>query len=191
MMPNLGQGGCQAIEDSYELAQQLCSITDKTQIPNALQEYYRNRIVRSAIVQGLSRLSSDVIIAAFSTPFRLSEYLKNKENYKYLKFNSIATWYLQPFLPLIFYAQFGFLYSFRPAIFSKEEIQKLVDDSLKRNKAEAETVYSFLKDGFTTYFSAKTMSFNQFSKKNEETKSIADVATVRSMAAGRLISSDV
>ena len=55
MMPNLGQGGCQAIEDAYVLTEQLCDVTDKAQIPSALQEYYRQRIVRSAIVQGMSR----------------------------------------------------------------------------------------------------------------------------------------
>lgn len=182
-MPNLGQGGCQAIEDSYELAEQLCRITEKSQIPNALQEYYRNRIVRSAVVQGLSRLSSDIIISTFSTPFRLSEYFKEKENYKYLNFKSIGTWYLQPFLPLIFYAQFGFLYSFRPSVFSREEIAQLVDDSLKRNKAEVEKVYSFLAEGCNTFFSAKTMSFIQYDPSKNETSTIAEVAAVRSMAA--------
>ena len=182
-MPNLGQGGCQAIEDSYELAEQLCRITEKSQIPNALQQYYRNRIVRSAVVQGLSRLSSDIIISTFSTPFRLSEYFKEKENYKYLNFKSIGTWYLKPFLPLIFYAQFGFLYSFRPSVFSKEEIAQLVDDSLKRNKAEIKKVYSFLTEGCNTFFSAKTMSFIQYDPSKNETSTIAEVAAVRSMAA--------
>jgi len=37
MMPNLGQGGCQAIEDAYVLTEQLCDVTDKSQIPSALQ----------------------------------------------------------------------------------------------------------------------------------------------------------
>lgn len=41
MMPNLGQGGCQAIEDAYVLTNLLCDITDTSQIPDALQEYYR------------------------------------------------------------------------------------------------------------------------------------------------------
>ena len=37
MMPNLGQGACQAIEDAYVLTEQLCDVTDKSQIPDALQ----------------------------------------------------------------------------------------------------------------------------------------------------------
>jgi hypothetical protein len=60
MMPNLGQGnfanrgniqaalnrviylgGCQAIEDAYVLSDLLSEITDKSQIPDALQTYYR------------------------------------------------------------------------------------------------------------------------------------------------------
>ena len=41
MMPNLGQGGCQAIEDAYVLCNLLCEVSSKDEIPNALQEYYR------------------------------------------------------------------------------------------------------------------------------------------------------
>eukprot|EP00599_Poterioochromonas_sp_BG-1_P011385 CAMPEP_0173159056 /NCGR_PEP_ID=MMETSP1105-20130129/16832_1 /TAXON_ID=2985 /ORGANISM="Ochromonas sp., Strain BG-1" /LENGTH=471 /DNA_ID=CAMNT_0014077317 /DNA_START=268 /DNA_END=1680 /DNA_ORIENTATION=- len=92
MMPNLGQGGCQAIEDTVVLADELCSITDKSQIPSALQSYYQRRIVRSAIVQGMSRFSSDIIISQFSTPFNLKEFLKEGFSYKYLNPQSIMTW---------------------------------------------------------------------------------------------------
>ena len=70
MMPNLGQGGCQAVEDAFILSNLLCDVTNKEQIPGVLQDYYRKRIVRSAIVQGISRLSSDMIISTFSTPWR-------------------------------------------------------------------------------------------------------------------------
>lgn len=179
MMPNLGQGGCQAIEDAYQLTNLLCEITDKSQIKDQLQVYYRSRIVRSAIVQGMSRLSSDIIISAFSTPFRLSEYLKEGNSYKYLNPQAIATWYLQPFLPIIFYAQFGYLYSFAPSTFTKEKIKELVSDSLTRNKAEAENVYSFLKEGFQTYFTAKSMSFMRFNKETREVTKIADSVDLR------------
>jgi hypothetical protein len=51
------QGGCQAIEDAYVLTEALCDITDKSEIPDALQSYYQQRIVRSAVVQGMSRFS--------------------------------------------------------------------------------------------------------------------------------------
>lgn len=70
-MPNLGQGGCQAIEDGFVLTDLLCGVNDKKQLKGVLQEYYRKRIVRSAVVQGMSRLSSDIIITSFSTPFNM------------------------------------------------------------------------------------------------------------------------
>ena len=57
-----------------------------------LCRYYQQRIVRSAVVQGLSRLSSDLIISAFTTPFDLKEFLENGSEYKYLNFKAIATW---------------------------------------------------------------------------------------------------
>ena len=99
MMPNLGQGGCQAIEDGYVLTDLLCDITDRSQITGALDEYYKKRIVRSAIVQGMSRLSSDIIISSFSTPFNFQEFLKEGFSYKYMSLPSLLTSYLQVFLP--------------------------------------------------------------------------------------------
>ena len=69
MMPNLGQGGCQAIEDAFVLSETLeaCRSTDK--LEGALQDFYKKRIVRVSIVQFLSRLASDLIINAFDTPW--------------------------------------------------------------------------------------------------------------------------
>eukprot|EP00804_Cyclotella_cryptica_P010699 CCRYP_005494-RA/>CCRYP_005494-RA protein AED:0.02 eAED:0.02 QI:115/1/1/1/1/1/2/76/626 len=69
MMPNLGQGGCQAIEDAFVLSETLeaCKTTDK--LEGALQDFYKKRIVRVSIVQFLSRLASDLIINAFDTPW--------------------------------------------------------------------------------------------------------------------------
>lgn len=69
MMPNLGQGGCQAIEDAFVLSETLeaCKSTDK--LDGALQDFYKKRIVRVSIVQFLSRLASDLIINAFDTPW--------------------------------------------------------------------------------------------------------------------------
>ena len=48
--------------------------------------------------------------------------------------------YLRPFLPAIFYAQFGYLYSFAPSSFDGETIKKLVSESLERNKREVQKV---------------------------------------------------
>jgi len=179
MMPNLGQGGCQAIEDSFILTEELCGVTDKSQIPAALQSYYRRRIVRSAIVQGMSRFSSDIIISAFSTPFKFSEFLQEGLDYKYLSLPSFATFYLKVFLPFIFYAQFGYLYSFAPSGFERKHIEKLVKGSLKRNQEESDTIYSHLGENHVTYFSAKTMSFNKFDKESREISKIADAEDLR------------
>ena len=175
----IGQGACMGIEDAYVLCDCLCHITDKSEIPDALQEYYRQRIVRSAIVQGMSRLSSDIIINAFSVPFNLGEFLEQGIGYKYLKFSSILTSYLQYFLPVIFYAQFGYLYSFRPSIFEKNTITKLVSNSLARNKKEIEKVYNALKDNEITYFSAKTMALMNYNKDTKEVIKIADAEDLR------------
>ena len=68
-MPNLGQGGCQAIEDAYVLTECLAATKSTSKIPNALSDFYKKRIVRVSIVQFLSRLASDLIINAFDTPW--------------------------------------------------------------------------------------------------------------------------
>eukprot|EP01041_Mallomonas_annulata_P011378 gene11378-23816_t len=179
MMPNLGQGGCQALEDAFVLTNLLCQVTEKKQIPAVLQEYYQKRIIRSAIVQGMSRFSSDIIISAFTTPFSLKEYLQEGKGYKYLNPKALGTWYLQPFLPLIFYAQFGYLYSFQPTSFEPSYIQDLVKKSLARNKDELEKVYATLKDGYKTYFTAKTMSFMRYNTETKEISKIADAVDMR------------
>jgi zeaxanthin epoxidase len=179
MMPNLGQGGCQAVEDGFVLSGLLADIDDKSQIKDALQEYYRQRIVRSAIVQGMSRLSSDIIISAFSTPFKLSEFLKEGFNYKYLSFPSIMTWNLKSVLPLIFYAQFGYLYSFAPSSFTSDFIKDLVNQIQTRHKLDAGNVYKFLKEGYITYFTAKQMAFMQFNTATREVTKIADATEMR------------
>lgn len=130
----------------------------------------------------MSRLSSDIIINSFSVPFNLQEFLEQGIGYKYFRLTSIVTWYLQAFLPLIFYAQFGYLYSFTPSGFSKDVITRLVQNSLNRNKVEAGRVYKFLKEGTVTYFTAKTMSFMSFDKQTQETKKLADAVDLRGSA---------
>jgi zeaxanthin epoxidase len=182
MMPNLGQGGCQAFEDGYVLSDLLCKVSDKKQIPDVLQEYYRKRLFRSAIVQGLSRLSSDVIISSFSTPFRFDEFLKEGLKYKYLTVPSVITSIMQAFLPAIFYSEFGYLYSFAPAQFTKEQVSGFVNNSMSRNEKEAEVVYKHLKDGFQTYFTAKTMQFMRYDKNKKEATLITDVHDIRRRA---------
>ena len=69
MMPNLGQGGCQAIEDAYVLGEILENVKTTEKLEDGLQEFYRKRILRVSAVQFLSRLASDLIINAFDTPW--------------------------------------------------------------------------------------------------------------------------
>ncbi len=138
MMPNLGQGGCQAIEDAYVLTEQLASTKSTDKLGDTLQQFYRKRILRVSAVQFLSRLASDLIINAFDTPW--SPHDNKGQSWKsYLTFfwkvrlqmqNNISgahllleqasnkiifVFYLQPILQYaIFPAQFAFLYSYYP-----------------------------------------------------------------------------
>jgi len=108
MMPNLGQGGCQAIEDAYVIAQELESATNRNQIEGKLNSYRGRRLIRSAAVQGLSRFASDIIIRGFDTPAKIV----TKDGLKFENFNyaGIVTKMLQPILPIFFSVQFNFLY---------------------------------------------------------------------------------
>eukprot|EP00523_Entomoneis_sp_CCMP467_P008974 CAMPEP_0168724128 /NCGR_PEP_ID=MMETSP0724-20121128/3475_1 /TAXON_ID=265536 /ORGANISM="Amphiprora sp., Strain CCMP467" /LENGTH=561 /DNA_ID=CAMNT_0008770865 /DNA_START=222 /DNA_END=1907 /DNA_ORIENTATION=+ len=110
MMPNLGQGGCQAIEDAYVIAQELSSLQKRSNAPAGLNQYERRRLVRSAAVQGLSRFASDIIIRGFDTPAKV--YFNEEGQLKFENFNyaGIVTKMLQPILPLFFIVQFNFLY---------------------------------------------------------------------------------
>ena len=73
MMPNLGQGGCQAIEDAYVLVEELESAKTRAEIENKLRSYHDRRLIRSAVVQGLSRFASDIIIRGFDTPAKIAK----------------------------------------------------------------------------------------------------------------------
>eukprot|EP00968_Pinguiococcus_pyrenoidosus_P011557 scaffold935_cov248-Pinguiococcus_pyrenoidosus.AAC.16 len=108
MMPNLGQGGCQAIEDAFVLGEELAQVQTTADLPDALQAYYRKRVLRVSAVQGLSRMASDLIINAFDTPWSPRDSLGTS-------IQSVATTMLRPFLQyVIFPLQFLFLYSFFP-----------------------------------------------------------------------------
>merc|ERR1712232_194098 len=108
MMPNLGQGGCQAIEDAYVLVQELSELKSRDDIEGALKTYRNRRLIRSASVQGLSRFASDIIIRGFDTPAKITFSPEFKvENFNYF---GIVTRMLQPILPIFFWVQFNFLY---------------------------------------------------------------------------------
>lgn len=109
MMPNLGQGGCQAIEDSFVIAQELESATKRTEIKGKLESYARRRQIRSAAVQGLSRFASDIIIRGFDTPAKIV-WTDGKPDFQNCNYAGIVTRMLQPILPIFFVVQFNFLY---------------------------------------------------------------------------------
>jgi len=108
MMPNLGQGGCQAIEDAFVLVQELGSVQKRTEVKDKLTKYRERRLIRSAVVQGLSRFASDIIIRGFDTPAKVV----TSPNLRFENFNyaGVVTKILQPILPIFFSIQFNFLY---------------------------------------------------------------------------------
>lgn len=112
MMPNLGQGGCQAIEDAFVIAQELNSAVTRQELPNLLNNYQKRRLVRSAVVQGLSRFASDIIIRGFDTPARIvKDETTGEIKFENFNYAGIVTKILQPILPVFFSVQFNFLYS--------------------------------------------------------------------------------
>nr|ACF21781.1 zeaxanthin epoxidase [Gentiana lutea]BAA88842.1 zea-Xanthin epoxidase [Gentiana lutea] len=65
MQPNLGQGGCMAIEDGYQLAQELKKGWEHSEksgnpidIGSCLRSYERSRILRVSIIHGLARMAA-------------------------------------------------------------------------------------------------------------------------------------
>ncbi|XP_027914261.1 zeaxanthin epoxidase, chloroplastic-like isoform X2 [Vigna unguiculata] len=65
MQPNMGQGGCMAIEDSYQLALELDNAWEKStksgsplDIDSSLKSYERERRLRVAIVHGMARMAA-------------------------------------------------------------------------------------------------------------------------------------
>jgi zeaxanthin epoxidase len=111
MMPNLGQGGCQAIEDAFVISQELAGAKYRREVTQKLDRYAQRRLIRSAAVQGLSRFASDIIIRGFDTPTKITweegKLVPRFENFNYA---GIVTRILQPILPVFFTVQFNFLY---------------------------------------------------------------------------------
>lgn len=110
MMPNLGQGGCQALEDAFVLEQELGSISRRSDIGGKLLKYRGRRLIRSAAVQGLSRFASDIIIKGFDTPAKIVQTEGGGLKFENFNYAGIVTKMLQPILPLFFVIQFNFLY---------------------------------------------------------------------------------
>lgn len=110
MMPNLGQGGCQAIEDALVLSEELMQLTKRSEVTAALEHYRNRRLVRSAAVQGLSRFASDIIIRGFDTPAKFVGDAPGLAKFENFNYAGIVTRLMQPILPVFFMVQFNFLY---------------------------------------------------------------------------------
>jgi len=142
MMPNLGQGGGQAIEDSYELARILDSCrtfsqdVDHKATARALQDFYRHRMPRVAGISLLSRLASDLIINAFDTPW-------SPHDEKGTDWKSYLTILWKPILQLIvFPAQFLFLYSYHPSGGMGDLPKRLEAEWRERHEESAEAAFA-------------------------------------------------
>ncbi|CAE7210352.1 ABA2 [Symbiodinium sp. KB8] len=144
MMPNLGQGGGQAMEDAHCIWQKLKDLTDRSQVPGALSDYYGARILRASAVQGLSRIASDILLGTFTFPWKASEglsapYGKGRGDFTY---EGVVVNYLRHILPAAFTAQFTFLYSFHPFKWTTQEVKKLVGEVMDRHKVDANTAWT-------------------------------------------------
>lgn len=68
MQPNLGQGGCMAIEDCYQLILELDKVAESgsdvclsNEIVSALKRYEKKRMVRVSVVHTMSRMASKML----------------------------------------------------------------------------------------------------------------------------------
>jgi zeaxanthin epoxidase len=119
MMPNLGQGGCQAIEDAYVLTEMLAKTKSTDKVGDTLQDFYKARILRVSAVQFLSKLASDLIINAFDTPWSPHDDLGKS-------WKSYLTFFWKPVLQfIIFPVQFAYLYSYYPSGSMREKAAAL------------------------------------------------------------------
>jgi len=142
MMPNLGQGGCQAIEDAYVLTENLANTKSTEKIEDSLQDFYRKRILRVSAVQFLSRLASDLIVNAFDTPWSPHDNLGKS-------WKSYLTFFWKPILQYaIFPAQFAFLYSYYPSGRMDDVAKKLSDEWKTRHFESSEEAFKKAEAGF-------------------------------------------
>ena len=125
-MPNIGQGAGLAFEDGYELAKILEKVENRSEVPSALDSFYKKRILRTAAVQGLGRMNSEAI--KILTPL--------------LPIRPLVEYFIGPFLPLVFRTQFGYCYSFCPQKMDAGEARALADDMRARHKKEAEAAWA-------------------------------------------------
>ncbi len=129
-----------AIEDAYVLTEKLTEVSDTEALPEALQEFYRSRIVRTTVVSALSRLASDLIINAFDTPW--SPHDDKGTNWK-----SYLTFAWKPVLTyLIFPLQFAYLYSYYPSGSMGDLPSKLQAAWKAKHKEGAEAAFKTVRE---------------------------------------------
>ncbi|XP_058070850.1 zeaxanthin epoxidase, chloroplastic-like isoform X2 [Magnolia sinica] len=75
MQPNLGQGGCMAIEDCYQLVLELEKAVDCTsyglmsdEVASALKRYEEKRMIRVRTVHAVARMASKMFLTAMQIP---------------------------------------------------------------------------------------------------------------------------
>jgi zeaxanthin epoxidase len=122
------------------LTQVLQSVNDTSAVPAALQQFYRQRIGRTTVVQLMSRLASDLIINAFDTPW--SPHDNKGTNWK-----SYLTFFWKPLLQyVIFPLQFAYLYSYHPTGSMGELPLELEKTWANKHKKDAELAFQDIRD---------------------------------------------
>lgn len=140
-MPNLGQGGCQAIEDAYVLGELLSATRTTEKLEETLQTFYKKRILRVSAVQFLSKLASDLIINAFDTPWSPHDNLGTS-------WKSYLTFFWKPILQyVIFPLQFAYLYSYHPTGRMDGKAAALEAAWKEKHKSSSEAAFLDAKSG--------------------------------------------
>ncbi|MBI20082.1 MAG: hypothetical protein CMB73_05855 [Euryarchaeota archaeon] len=129
-MPNIGQGTGLAFEDGYVLAHMLAAVQSRSDIPRTLQRFYRCRIIRTSIIQGLGRLNSEAI--KFLTPL--------------LPIRSVVDFFLSPLLPRIFFLQFKYCYSLCPIRVESHDSVRIAAMMNERHFAETLSAWAGSED---------------------------------------------
>ena len=125
-MPNIGQGAGLAFEDGYELAKILEKVKNRSEVPSALDSFYKKRILRTAAVQGLGRMNSEAIKIP-NTAFTYSTTGVSTSSAHSCRWCSHAVWVLLLFCPQKMDAG---------------EARALADDMRARHKKEAEAAWA-------------------------------------------------
>ena len=127
-MPNIGQGTGLAFEDAFVLSNILAKVQYRSQVSDALKEYYSMRLVRTAIIQGLGRMNSESI--KILTPL--------------LPIKPLIDSVISPLLPYVFRVQFGYCFSFSPV---REGVsESIASAELMRDRHYTETIRAWKED---------------------------------------------